>query len=276
MDDKKNPQVIPESNQKNIPLLYTEEETTLINLVFEKILKIIVTLSDADQPIEKIMHRGVLIKAINWSKIPSIFDKDYSGITSVFDKDDKEKEFSRPRDIRIFYGPDGLIPNDIQPIDYLHRIQRTFYCSASCYVVALIYIERFINKIDVLINKKGGSNIFNQFACFRIFLAAITVATKCLDDKYYKNTYYAKAGGVDKKELWEIEHQFLMIMKSDLDVSLEAYNAAATEPLDAFIARKQMELAIKLHIEEPKRTIQTRGTRKSFAKLSKKFLAKNN
>lgn len=235
MSEKKEPAVFPEIQYKAMLKIYTEEEKKLINLVFEKIIKIIVILNDDDQPILKKIEHGTSIKEIDWSKIPLI-DKDYSGSISTFDE---EREVSRPRDIRIFYGADKSVPNQVTPIDYLHRIQTYFQCPAPCYVIALIYVERFIDKIDAIIKKNGGSNIFNQFSCYRIFLAALIVAIKCFSDRFYSNDHYAKIGGVDKKELWTIEHQFLMIMELDLNTSLEKYNATATENLDAFIARRQ-------------------------------------
>ena len=246
MADKKVPAVFSESKYETMLKLYTEEEKKLINLVFEKIIKIIVILNDDDQPIRK---SSTSIKEIDWSKIPLI-DKGYSCSFSTFDE---EREFSRPKDIRIFYGTDKSIPNEVKPIDYLHRIQTHFQCPASCYVIALIYIERFIDKIDAIMKKKGGSNIFNQFSCYRIFLAALIVATKCFSDLYYSNVYYAKVGGVGIKELWTIEHQFLMIMESDLNASLEEYNANATENLDTFIARRQRMRETKYDITDQKK-----------------------
>jgi hypothetical protein len=232
MADKKESAVFSKSKYEAMLKLYTEDEKKLINLVFEKITKIIVILNDDDQPIRK---SSTSIKEIDWSKI-ALIDKYYNGSFSTFDA---EREFSKPKDVRIFYGTDKSIPNEVKPIDYLHRIQTYFQCPASCYVIALIYIERFIDKIDAIMKKKGGSNIFNQFSCYRIFLAALIVATKCFSDLYYSNAYYAKIGGIEKKELWTIEHQFLMIMESDLNVSLEEYNANATENLDALMARRQ-------------------------------------
>lgn len=62
-----------------------------------------------------------------------------------------------------------------------------------------------------------------------------------------------------------------MIMKLDLEVSLGEYNAATTEPLDVFIARKQRELEIKHRPEEQKKNIQTRGIRRLLAKFPKFF-----
>ncbi|MFA6535230.1 MAG: cyclin family protein [Candidatus Babeliales bacterium] len=250
MAEKKESVVFSKSKYEAMLKLYTEEEKKLINLVFEKIIKIIVILNDDDQPIRKrTPERSNTIKEIDWSKIPLI-DKGYSCSFSTFDE---EREFSRPKDIRIFYGTDKSIPNEVKPIDYLHRIQTYFQCPASCYVIALIYIERFIDKIDAIMEKKGGSNIFNQFSCYRIFLAALTVATKCFSDLYYSNAYYAKVGGVGIKELWTIEHQFLMIMESDLNASLEEYNATATENLDTFIARRQRMRETKYDVADRKK-----------------------
>ena len=139
MSEKKEPAVFPEIQYKAMLKIYTEEEKKLINLVFEKIIKIIVILNDDDQPIlKKTLEHGTSIKEIDWSKIPLI-DKDYSGSISTFDE---EREVSRPRDIRIFYGADKSVPNQVTPIDYLHRIQTYFQCPAPCYVIALIYVER--------------------------------------------------------------------------------------------------------------------------------------
>ncbi len=239
----------------------SEEEKKLINLAFEKIIKMIVILNDDDQPIRKIrLDRNTFIKEIDWSKIPLI-DNVYSVISSTFDE---EKEFSMPRDIRIFYGADKSRTTEISPIDYLHRIQTYFQCPAPCYVIALIYVERFINKIDAIIKKKGGSNIFNQFSCYRIFLTALIIAIKWFSDKYYSNAYYAKVGGVNKKELWILEHQFLMIMESDLSTSLEEYNGSSSETLDAFLARRQRILESSDDSEMQKKSVPGITTKKMF------------
>jgi hypothetical protein len=108
-------------------------------------------------------------------------------------------------------------------------------------VIALKYIEKFIMEVDALIGGKHKSNIFNNRSFHRIFLAAIVVASKFLQDRTYTNNFYARLGGVSVGELWELEHQFLMIMKLDLDVNLREFNDYCANLVEQYRIRRAQE-----------------------------------
>lgn len=45
-----------------------------------------------------------------------------------------------------------------------------------------------------------------------------------MEDKYYKNDYYAKVGGITVKELNKLEIEFLLMINFKLFVELEVFN----------------------------------------------------
>ena len=213
---------------------HTTQELELMDAIFEKIIHMIVLLDSDYKPIEfgrNPEHRTPVTK-VDFSKIQFLFiDKDYKQISYTFDEKDvidQRGETSILRDLRIFYGSHEDPMIELKPINYLRRMQTYVKCSPSCYVIALKYIEKFINKVDEIVHKEGGSNIFNHISFYRIFLAAITIASKYCDDRWHANPFYAKMGGVSAEELWMLELQFIMIMKLDLHVSREEFDAVCT------------------------------------------------
>jgi len=200
---------------------YTTQELELLDAVFEKLIQMIVIL---DIEYEKNTENKIPATKVDWRKIPFLFiDKDYKQDSYTLGKTDIMHQ-EIPRDLRFFYGIHEQPISDLNPINYLRRMQIYLKCSSSCYVIALKYIEKFINKVDDLVHKKGGSNIFNHVSFHRIFLAAITIAIKSFDDRRLTNVYYAQIGGVRAEELWMLELQFVMIMKLDLHVSKEEFD----------------------------------------------------
>jgi len=53
---------------------------------------------------------------------------------------------------------------------------------------------------------------------------SLIVAIKFMEDKYYKNDYYAKVGGITVKELNKLEIEFLLMINFKLFVELEVFN----------------------------------------------------
>ena len=56
-----------------------------------------------------------------------------------------------------------------------------------------------------------------------MFLAAFISAIKFYEDEYYSLNYYAKLGGISKKELINLEYEFLNLMDFQLFVKQELY-----------------------------------------------------
>lgn len=96
-----------------------------------------------------------------------------------------------------------------------------FKLADSCFVVALIYISRIIKKIS-----DENFHPFNQLTFHRIFLSAMMVASKFLQDdgiKLYR--FYARVGGVSQNQLFSMESWFLAFIRFELFVSKEEFDA---------------------------------------------------
>lgn len=94
---------------------------------------------------------------------------------------------------------------------YLVRLLECMECSAKCFIVAFVYIDRFMCK-----NKKCHLNGFNVH---RMFLAAIVVASKVLEDEQFSNADIARIGGVSGLEMNKLEAQLVTSLDWRLQVS---------------------------------------------------------
>ncbi|CBK20800.2 uncharacterized protein [Blastocystis hominis] len=93
-------------------------------------------------------------------------------------------------------------------------IYRYFNCSAECYLLSLIYINRVIR-----INRF----IINTYSVHRLILTSMMVAAKYFDDVYYTNTFYAEVGGISVNEINNLEVDFLCRIGFNLFVSTEEF-----------------------------------------------------
>ena len=98
--------------------------------------------------------------------------------------------------------------------DYLDRIFKYASCSCECFVLALIYIDRVIQRQDFVIN---SLNIH------RIIITSVMLSAKFFDDHYFKNAFYAKVGGVPCSEINSLEVEFLFLLNFSLHVSPDNY-----------------------------------------------------
>ena len=98
---------------------------------------------------------------------------------------------------------------------YINRMAQFMKCTEEIFVLALIYIDRVTTRKKDL--------VINGFCIHRLFLSAMVVAAKFFEDKYYKNSYYCKVGGVTNSELNTLEAEFLEYIDFRLYVSIEDY-----------------------------------------------------
>lgn len=102
---------------------------------------------------------------------------------------------------------------------YLDRIHKYASCSNECFILALIYIDRLIERNNFLLT---------ELNVHRVVITAILLAAKFFDDAYYNNAYYAKVGGVLVSELNGLEVDFLFRINFSLHVQpnlFEKYKA---------------------------------------------------
>eukprot|EP00188_Purpureofilum_apyrenoidigerum_P005589 Plantae.Rhodophyta-Purpureofilum_apyrenoidigerum.ctg7425.p1 GENE.Plantae.Rhodophyta-Purpureofilum_apyrenoidigerum.ctg7425~~Plantae.Rhodophyta-Purpureofilum_apyrenoidigerum.ctg7425.p1 ORF type:complete len:216 (+),score=41.18 Plantae.Rhodophyta-Purpureofilum_apyrenoidigerum.ctg7425:49-696(+) len=103
------------------------------------------------------------------------------------------------------------------PIEkYIRRIVRYMSCSKATYIVAYCYLHRLRIYEPRLVVSDLNSH--------RLFMTAMVLAAKYLEDCVYSNMYYARVGGIPTlAEMNGLEAEFLRIIHFDLAVNPEEY-----------------------------------------------------
>ncbi|RNF17490.1 CYC2-like cyclin 6 [Trypanosoma conorhini] len=91
----------------------------------------------------------------------------------------------------------------ISVIDYVRRIAKYSCCSPECFVLSLIYMDRYLYTTRFPLTFRN---------VHRLMITAVLVSAKLRDDTYYTNTYYASLGGISTAELNGLELEFLKII----------------------------------------------------------------
>mmetsp|Transcript_9013 Transcript_9013/g.14345 ORF Transcript_9013/g.14345 Transcript_9013/m.14345 type:complete len:343 (+) Transcript_9013:260-1288(+) len=98
---------------------------------------------------------------------------------------------------------------------YVSRIAKYSQCSSQSFILALIYIDRLI--------QRNPSFLITSLNAHRLFITAIVVAAKFSSDFFFKNSFYAKVGGISTPELNELELEFLFRIHFVLFVKEETF-----------------------------------------------------
>lgn len=149
--------------------------------------------------------------------------KDYLGkprvlslLSTILDKtveeNEKMLETSEAKDgITVFHGTRAP---SLSIQQYIDRIFRYSNCSPSCFIIAHIYMDRFIHRTNICLT---SLNIH------RLLITSVMVAAKFMDDAFFNNAYYAKVGGVSTKELNKLEMKFLFEVDFQLHVTVQTF-----------------------------------------------------
>ncbi|XP_010512385.1 PREDICTED: cyclin-U2-2 [Camelina sativa] len=100
---------------------------------------------------------------------------------------------------------------------YLERIFRYTKAGPSVYVVAYVYIDRFCQT-----NPGFRISLTNVH---RLLITTIMIASKYVEDLNYRNSYYAKVGGLETEELNKLELEFLFSMGFKLHVNVSVFES---------------------------------------------------
>eukprot|EP00696_Hemimastix_kukwesjijk_P005125 gnl/Hemi2/16515_TR5521_c0_g1_i1.p1 gnl/Hemi2/16515_TR5521_c0_g1~~gnl/Hemi2/16515_TR5521_c0_g1_i1.p1 ORF type:complete len:188 (-),score=30.90 gnl/Hemi2/16515_TR5521_c0_g1_i1:53-616(-) len=138
-------------------------------------------------------------------------------LTQLVDKNDKAP-VADPSNVTLFHA---LKPPQISIAKYLERILKYAYCSKECFVLALIYIDRVM--------QRNTSFVITSFNVHRLMITSIMLAAKFFDDTYCNNAYYAKVGGVPTNELNLLEIEFLFMINFSLNVTGQQFEQYASE-----------------------------------------------
>ncbi|XP_012437542.1 cyclin-U4-1 [Gossypium raimondii] len=123
----------------------------------------------------------------------------------------------QPQKVSVFHG---LTRPTISIQSYLDRIYKYANCSPSCFIVAYIYLDRFAQKQPTL--------PINSFNVHRLLITSVMVAAKFMDDIYYNNAYYAKVGGISRREMNYLEVDFLFGLGFHLNVAPNTFHTYFT------------------------------------------------
>ncbi|XP_002280845.2 cyclin-P3-1 [Vitis vinifera] len=97
---------------------------------------------------------------------------------------------------------------------YMERIDKYANCSPSCYVVAFLYINRYLKRVGVRLTSLN---------VHRLLITAVMLAAKFMDDMFYDNAFYAVIGGLSIKEMNSLEVKLLFDMDFRLHVTVETF-----------------------------------------------------
>ncbi|KAL0913812.1 hypothetical protein M5K25_017301 [Dendrobium thyrsiflorum] len=99
---------------------------------------------------------------------------------------------------------------------YLEHFFFNTDCSTSCYVIAFIYLDRFLYF--------NPSVLLDSFNVHRFLITAILTSVKFMDERCYDNTHFANVGGISVSEMNELEINFLFGLRFNLHVDPISYN----------------------------------------------------
>lgn len=118
----------------------------------------------------------------------------------------------RPPNIGRFHSSR---PPPISIQDYIQRLRKYFRCSDECFVLALVYMDR--------IGRNNATMAVCDLTVHRLLVIAVMIAAKYLDDLFYDNRHYAKAGGMTTREVNVLEAAMLTALGWNAHVSVQEY-----------------------------------------------------
>ncbi|MDC6274075.1 hypothetical protein PP714_08790 [Lacticaseibacillus paracasei] len=140
---------------------------------------------------------------------------------------------------------------------YLKRIIK--YCPATndVFLSLLVYFDRIAKRANNTVHTQEDAImqddttespsespfqvfVMDSYNIHRLIIAGVIVASKFLSDVFYKNSRYAKVGGLPLEELNHLELQFLLLLDFQLMIQKEELEKYA-ELLSRFWKRQQLQ-----------------------------------
>ncbi|XP_004229782.1 cyclin-U2-1 [Solanum lycopersicum] len=100
---------------------------------------------------------------------------------------------------------------------YLERIFRYTRAGPSVYVVAYVYIDRFCQLYPHF--RISPRNVH------RLLITTIMVASKYVEDMNYRNSYFARVGGLTTNEMNKLEMEFVFMMGFKFHVNVSVFES---------------------------------------------------
>ncbi|KAF5952756.1 hypothetical protein HYC85_010700 [Camellia sinensis] len=178
---------------------------------------------------------------------PSVMPKLITFLSSLLHRVAESNDLnrlSRPQKISVFHG---LTRPAISIESYLERIFKYANCSPSCFIVAYVYLDRFV--------QRQPSLPINSFSVHRLLITSVMVAVKFMDDIYYNNAYYAKVGGISTAEMNFLEVDFLFGLGFHLNVTPTTFHS--------YCAYLQREMLVQPPLDLPETSLNINVVGKS-------------
>ncbi|GKV27779.1 hypothetical protein SLEP1_g36910 [Rubroshorea leprosula] len=155
-------------------------------------------------------------------------------LSSLLEKSIQKNEIMQVKDtVTVFHG---LRAPTISVQKYIDRIFKYAGCSPSCFVIAYIYVDRFLQKKDIHLTSLN---------VHRLLITSVMVAAKFTDDAFFNNAYYARVGGISTAELNRLEMKFLFSLDFRLQVSVKTFEICCTQLQKEATEGRQIERPIK-------------------------------
>ncbi|KAH6817790.1 cyclin p3 [Perilla frutescens var. frutescens] len=106
---------------------------------------------------------------------------------------------------------------DLTVQSYLERIFRYTRAGPSVYVVAYVYIDRFCQLYPDF--RIAPTNVH------RLLITTLMLASKYVEDMNYRNSYFARVGGLTTDQINKLELDFLFLIKFKLHVNVSVYES---------------------------------------------------
>lgn len=101
---------------------------------------------------------------------------------------------------------------------YIQRLLQYFRCSPECFVLLVVYLRRAVYDKSIFVNIKN---------VHRLCLVGLLLAVKQREDIYYSMKYYSSVGGVQVRDLMDMELKFFAdVLQYRGHVEEEEYRAA--------------------------------------------------
>lgn len=176
-------------------------------------------------------------------KIPRVLSLLSSLLEKSVQRNEMQLEATQVKDVLTIFH--GLRAPSLSIRQYVDRIFKYSGCSPSCFVVANIYVDRFLQSTDIHLTSLN---------VHRLLITSVILAVKFMDDAFFNNAYYAKVGGVSTAELNKLEMKFLFTIDFRLQVSIDTFGR--------YCSQLDKEASEGLQIERP---IQACGIKENWS-----------
>lgn len=135
---------------------------------------------------------------------------------------------------------------DIETGMYVRRLVKYAHCSRSAFIVALVYLDRLRDSYPML--------ALTEFNMHRLYITALMIAAKTLDDRCYSNAHYARVGGIATvSEINRLELAMLCMLEFCTYVFTEEYVTFVEQLSHLVIPKIPLPIARRISAKYKKR-----------------------